>query len=357
MPDIQNFPIDTSSFSGPVLTVPISALLSVNSDGSLDGDGLIIPLSVKIASEIDNIITRGSNGGLLVDGSVLGGGSSYSNDFLVEEAITQNAHGFSAKDVIYHDGIQWKKAKGDDSLKAAQAIVTDVADSDNFVICTFGRASISGHGFSVGSHYWLDQITDGLATSSKPTSGIVQPVFYVRDSDTIQVNIGSSTLINYPFFQSVKLGDQDVAFSEDGIVAVSGFNAVSSWGSDSMNGIDLDTFVFNESTGVLTLKKSGFYKFSYNLKIKAGSITRANIDSFAEEDPLVGSFSEIPGTRASTYLRNTDQDDGGLNASFIYRCSVPNTLIRISTQRDEATVPRTIVGSQSSFYSELVSPF
>ncbi len=104
------------------------------------------------------------------------------------ERVTQTAHGFSVKQPVYHDGTNWKAAQANADATVAQAIITQVVDTNTFVITTHGVATITGHGLTVGSYYYLDQASSAI-TPVKPTSGISQGVLHVRDVNTVFIDV------------------------------------------------------------------------------------------------------------------------------------------------------------------------
>jgi hypothetical protein len=79
------------------------------------------------------------------------------------------------------------------SFVNAQAnLEANVADllqlSDGSRIHT-GEVTWTGHGLTVGAWYYLDQTTPGAYTTTRPTSGLVQQLFFVEDANTIHVDI------------------------------------------------------------------------------------------------------------------------------------------------------------------------
>ena len=139
-----------------------------------------------------------------------------------EETITQSAHGFTAGQVVYHDGTDWKLALAEGTgVKAAQAVISSVADVNTFTIVTSGAATISGHGLTVGEYYWLDQTTSGAITVTQPTSGATQQILHVRDANTVFVDIEQmsstfpSTLSNLSAIQLGLTGTQTPILNTD----------------------------------------------------------------------------------------------------------------------------------------------
>ena len=52
-----------------------------------------------------------------------------------------------------------------------------------------GEVTWTGHGLTVGAWYYLDQSAPGGYTTTRPTSGLVQQLFFVEDANTIHVDI------------------------------------------------------------------------------------------------------------------------------------------------------------------------
>ena len=52
-----------------------------------------------------------------------------------------------------------------------------------------GQVTWTGHGLAVRNYYWLDQSAPGGYTNVKPTTGLIQRLFYVEDADTIHIDV------------------------------------------------------------------------------------------------------------------------------------------------------------------------
>jgi len=107
----------------------------------------------------------------------------------------QVAHGLSALDVIYHDGADWVKAQANAGDTVAEYVVIEVYDVDNFKAAKFGKFEITGHGLTVGEHYFLSQSVAGLLDVASPIAGYSCPVLYVEDANNIHVEIYRASLI------------------------------------------------------------------------------------------------------------------------------------------------------------------
>jgi hypothetical protein len=111
------------------------------------------------------------------------------------ETITQTAHGFGVQDTVYHTGAAWAKAQADTGTKPAIGIVTSVIDASTFIVTYQGKATIIGHGLTVGEYYWLSQATAGAITATTPTAGYAQSLLHVRDANTVVIDCQQITAV------------------------------------------------------------------------------------------------------------------------------------------------------------------
>jgi hypothetical protein len=70
-----------------------------------------------------------------------------------------------------------------------EANVTDLIQLSDGSYIHDGEVTWTGHGLTVGAWYYLDQTTAGGYTTTKPTTGLVQQLFFVEDANTIHVDI------------------------------------------------------------------------------------------------------------------------------------------------------------------------
>lgn len=103
--------------------------------------------------------------------------------------ITQNAHGFSVLDGVYHDGAIWQKAQADNGATLAQFVVVEVPTAGSFIAFQFGEAQINSHGKIVGEYYFSSELTAGTPTTIEPIAGFSSPLFYVTDINTVIINV------------------------------------------------------------------------------------------------------------------------------------------------------------------------
>lgn len=112
--------------------------------------------------------------------------------------IIQVAHGFTVGQSVYHDSSvpEWKLAKADAIGTVPQYVITSVPETDNFYVKQTGETRIVGHGFTIGEYYFTSEATAGLSVSTEPSTGFSCPIFYVRDADTIIVNVQKATSVD-----------------------------------------------------------------------------------------------------------------------------------------------------------------
>ena len=134
-----------------------------------------------------------------------GGGSSGAKQF-----VTQAAHGFAVKDVIYHNGSSYVKAKADAATTLGMFVVDQVFDSGSFELTQVGY--IDGlTGLTAGQYYYCSESTAGLLTTTEPVwPNYSNPIFYAI-----------STVAGYvlPFRPSINMAPQYASASQDGIVS------------------------------------------------------------------------------------------------------------------------------------------
>ena len=102
--------------------------------------------------------------------------------------INAAAHGFVAKDVLYHNGAAWGKARANVSstLSDPPAIVVD-SETDWFLMASGVRfVEIPLHGLTLGSIYYLSDATAGALTSTEP-SPFSNPIVRAISNDVVAV--------------------------------------------------------------------------------------------------------------------------------------------------------------------------
>ena len=113
----------------------------------------------------------------------IGGGGATSFE------VEQTSHGFSVGNGIYHNGTQWVLGQADDPDTLAYYAVVEVSDANTFIAADFGRIEVPSHGYTIGEYYFLSEATAGLATSTEPSTGFSNPLFYVEDANTLQIKV------------------------------------------------------------------------------------------------------------------------------------------------------------------------
>lgn len=119
----------------------------------------------------------------LVD--LIGASSSSS----ISEPINQTAHGLSVLDVIrLNSSGSYQKAIADSSQNAEViGIVTEVLDSDNFTVTTFGK--VAGFvGLVPGDVYFLSETIPGAITATPPSlfieGNVIKPLLVAESATT-----------------------------------------------------------------------------------------------------------------------------------------------------------------------------
>lgn len=101
--------------------------------------------------------------------------------------VNQNTHGFVAGDVIYFNGTIWAKAKADALATLGTHLVASVLGTNYFIAVSSGRATVTAHGLTLGSRYYLSAGTAGLLTTTEPTTGYSQPFVIPETADVVHV--------------------------------------------------------------------------------------------------------------------------------------------------------------------------
>jgi hypothetical protein len=105
-----------------------------------------------------------------------GGGGSFS--------VTQD-NSFSDSDVVYFTGLIWDLAQSNSVSTVGIGIVSD-SSATGFTLNLLSQITITAHGLgNAGEFLYLSQSTAGLLTSTKPTSGILNPLALILDANTL----------------------------------------------------------------------------------------------------------------------------------------------------------------------------
>lgn len=115
------------------------------------------------------------------------------DNFAVE--INQATHGMVVGDLVYRSSsTAWADAKADAESTLTDGIVVDVEDTNNYSVATMDGTlvTITTHGFgATGTKLYLSQGTAALITATAPTSGFIQAVGKVIDTNTILFRLGA----------------------------------------------------------------------------------------------------------------------------------------------------------------------
>ena len=242
-----------------------------------------------------------------------GGGGSIDNERIFFET-TQTSHGYTAgKQLtpVYKDTVSgWLEAKADSTATLAVGIVTDAPDADTLEITMAGRVTVSGHSLIQTDYYFLDTVTEGALTVFTPVSGVVQPLLWVEDQDTVIIDIQrANELSEEPpeieiRIQGLETGvsglDLVVSGLEDDVAALQAqgslgdssgtIDSVAFWtDSDSISGV-------NEFKWDNTLKKvtvDGFFDMDGDLDMIGGQLDMKSNRLWLDE--VEGAFIEASG--------------------------------------------------------------
>lgn len=105
----------------------------------------------------------------------------------------------SSLTAVAYDAGTWKSAQANSRFNACEAI--QLSDGSRI---TSGVVAWTAHGLVTGAQYYLSQTTAGGYTSTKPSSGssLLQPLFYVADSNTIIVSVDAAVYVDGAFAAS-----------------------------------------------------------------------------------------------------------------------------------------------------------
>lgn len=136
-------------------------------------------------------------------GSDGAGNITFQKPAIGPQKFTQSSHGFSAKNVIRHNGTSWVKAQGNTTANATDCWWVVSISGDDFVAIQQGRVELAGHGVTAGLNY-LDASTAGALTTAPPAAsattppGVLLPFLFVESSNVVHV-LGNT----YPNIQSI----------------------------------------------------------------------------------------------------------------------------------------------------------
>jgi hypothetical protein len=103
--------------------------------------------------------------------------------------VNQVGHGLAVGDIIYNNVGTWEKALADDRDTLAFAMVAEVIDVDTFRYASYGRVTVTGHGFATGEYLFLSAVLAGGLTTTEPQGLTLfsDPVCKVVDANTLEV--------------------------------------------------------------------------------------------------------------------------------------------------------------------------
>lgn len=97
------------------------------------------------------------------------------------------ANTFAVGDQIYNDGTSWVLADATD-INKENAMTVVYASGTEFCIQGSGMVEVPGHGFTVGSYYFVDEANVGKPIATQPSIGNYEMgAFYVVDANHLQI--------------------------------------------------------------------------------------------------------------------------------------------------------------------------
>lgn len=155
-------------------------------------------------------ITLTNNG----DGTVLiTGAAAVTSVPVVSETFTQASHGFAVKDAVRHNGTTWVKAQANSIAGCISVwVVTAVASGSVFTASLRGRVTVTGHGLTPGTLYYLSADTAGLLMATMPVGSLTRPLGYylravfVESANVLHILGDSAPTFNPVYAQNIATG-------------------------------------------------------------------------------------------------------------------------------------------------------
>lgn len=118
---------------------------------------------------------------LLVDGIDIPEPSQSGN---TQDTITQNSHGFTVLDPLFvNSSGTWILSNVSDEDSVHMGIVTEIINSNTFIITYSGITEQTAHGYTIGSVYYVQD--DGTYATTSPTNLINDIAFYVVSANKL----------------------------------------------------------------------------------------------------------------------------------------------------------------------------
>jgi hypothetical protein len=168
------------------------AVLEYGAAGSGSGATTFVGLTdtpSSLSGQGNKFVAVNSGGSALEFVNAPSGGGSGSNN---TSDISQASNGYSVGEWIYVSGSSTALANATSSVTSEPVFgVVTTAGDPTFTVTTEGEATLTGHGFTVGSVLYLDEVA-GQATVTASLGGIYKQLGFVVDANTIHVRIGDT---------------------------------------------------------------------------------------------------------------------------------------------------------------------
>jgi hypothetical protein len=181
------------------------------------------------------VVKSGLNGLEYATVSGSGGGGGAVSASANTSEFSQASNGYSVGNWIYVSGSSTALANATASTSSEPMLgVVTTAGDPTFTVTTEGEATLTSHGFEVGSVLYLSE-TAGEATVTASVEGVYKQLGFVKDANTIHVRIGDTIVLggdsNWAFRDFTFTGDGssvnfdtpvDIASREQVLIEING---------------------------------------------------------------------------------------------------------------------------------------
>lgn len=337
---VQNKTMDsTNVFSGSIETPSrldvkqdTEANLTTYAGTATDGQFVFATDTQKMYQIIDNALAP-----------VGGGGAT---QFEVDQVNT-----FSVGEGIYHNGTTWVAGQADDANTLAYYVVIE-ATGTSFIAADFGRivdvqlGDNTANSLVAGEYYFLSDSVAGQPTSTEPSSGFSNPLFYVESIDastpSAQVAVLQIKVYRPGAIEGINLDDLDNVSvpspSDNQVLAYN--NANSRWeAADAVS--DASDVTYNNTTSGLTATdaQAAIDEVEGRVETLETNPAITDMDSLTDVDnaspskgdilvrnSVTGNYEALPVAPNGSYLVTDDSEDLGVK----YSSAIAGTLNPVS---------------------------